>query len=67
MHGKVVANQQLSNVSASYKTKNMFDTQLGSLEARLQSTAPGSVTANVTITVFTKDERLKAAFTQVLK
>ncbi len=67
MYGKVTANKQLSNAQANYKAKNMFDTQLGSLEARLQSTAPGSVTANVAITVFTKDERLKATFTQSLK
>ena len=67
MQGTVTADRQLTNALADYKGKNLFDTQLGSLEARLQSTAPGTVTANVAVTVFTKNERLKATFVQTLE
>lgn len=67
MRGQVTANAHLTNALARYKIKNLFDTQVGSLEAVLSSAAPGSITAKVTITVFKKDERLKADFTQPLR
>ena len=66
MRGKVSVNEHFVNALAGYNSTNMFDTQVGSIDARLRRTEPGSVAMTVTITVFTKDERLKGAFEQTL-
>lgn len=67
MNGQVTATGQLLTVLAHYRGKSMFDTQVGSVDARLRSGAePGTIEMNVTINIFTKTERLKGAFTQVM-
>ncbi len=67
MQGKVTINDQFSNAAARYKGKNIYDTQMGSLDANIHGTASGTVTAEINVTVFTKDERLKATFVQTFK
>ena len=66
MQGTVTAHAETISVSARYKTQSMFDTQLGSLDARLYGTEPHAVKIDMTITVFTKTERLKGAFEQTM-
>jgi len=66
MQGKVTAHEGILSASAHYKHQSMFDTQLGSLDARLYSTAPGTISVDMTINVFTKTERLKGAFEQTM-
>jgi len=60
----VTATGQLVTALAHYRGKSMFDTQVGSVDARLRSAEPDTVQMDVTINVFTKTERLKGAFTQ---
>ncbi len=67
MNGKVTATGQLLTALAHYRGKSMFDTQVGSVDARLRGGAePGTIEMDVTINVFTKTERLKGAFTQTM-
>jgi hypothetical protein len=66
MQGKITAFEGMLSASASYKRQSMFDTQLGSLDARLYSAEPGTVTIDIKVNVFTKTERLKAAFEQTM-
>ncbi len=66
MSGKVTAVGQLLSAQAQYRKTRMFDTQLGSLDARLRGGEPGTVLMDVTINIFTNTERLKGTFTQVM-
>ena len=66
MRGTVTAHEGMLSVSASYKTQSLFDTQLGSIDARLYGAEPGTVRLDMTINVFTKTERLKGAFEQTM-
>ena len=66
MQGKVAALPHTVSATASYKAASMFDTQVGSLDARLRSTEPGAIVMSITTNVFTKTERLKATFEQTM-
>jgi len=66
MQGKVTILQQMASATAGYKTTNMFDTQLGSLDVRIRSAEPGTAVMSITTNVFTKTERLKATFEQTM-
>jgi hypothetical protein len=66
MQGKVVLQGQMANASAGYQRKTLFDTQIGSLDARLHRTETDQLTLNVTVNVFTNTERLKATFEQTM-
>jgi hypothetical protein len=66
MVGKVTAIGQMASASVSYQRKTVWDTQIGSLDARLVKAETGNVTASVTVNVFTQTERLKAVFEQSL-
>nr|WP_320013252.1 hypothetical protein [uncultured Desulfobulbus sp.] len=66
MPGKMTPLEGMLSVSGNYKTQGMFDLQLGSLDARLYSAAPGAVVLDMKITIFSKTERLKATFEQPL-
>ena len=65
MRGEIAVHGGVATAQLSYKSASMFDTQLGSLDVRIRSTQPGQYTMHVTATIFTKTERLKAAFVQV--
>lgn len=64
MSGKATVTGQLVTALARYRGKSMFDTQVGSVDARLRSAEPGTVKMDVTINIFTRTERLKGTFTQ---
>jgi len=66
MRGKVTVQGQMASVSASYQRKTLFDTQIGSLDARLYRGDTGNLTMSVTTNVFTNTERLKATFEQAM-
>lgn len=66
MQGKITVLDQLANAQASYQRKSLYDTQLGSIDARLIRGSTDNVTINATINVFTTNERLKATFEQTL-
>lgn len=66
MSGKVTPVGQLLRAQAQYRKTRMFDTQLGSLDARLHGSEPGTVQMDVTINIFTNTDRLKGTFTQVM-
>ena len=66
MQGTVTAHEGMLSVSASYKTRSMFDTQLGSIDARLYGAEPGTVRLDMTVNVFTKTARLKGSFEQTM-
>jgi hypothetical protein len=66
MRGKVTVHEQMANASASYQKKSLYDTQLGSIDARLNRSSADNVTINATINVFTNTERLKATFEQTM-
>jgi hypothetical protein len=66
MQGKVTVHEHMANASAGYRGKTMFDTQVGSLDARLHRDAADSITMDVTVNVFTNTERLKATFEQTM-
>ena len=66
MQGKVTQLEGMLSASASYKSQRMFDIQLGSLDARLTSQGPGTVSIDMKATIFTKTEQLKGSFEQKL-
>ena len=66
MTGTVTQLDGMVSVSARYKSQSMFDTQLGSLDVRINGAAPGTATMNISTNIFTKTERLKATFEQTL-
>jgi hypothetical protein len=66
MRGTVTVSEQFVSIQAGYRSKSMFDTQVGSLDVRLHSIEPGAVVMNVTTNLFTKTERLKGTFEQTL-
>lgn len=64
MQGRATVHDQMANISAGYQRKNLYDAQIGLIDARLYRTTTGSVLMDVTINVFTNTERLKATFAQ---
>ena len=56
----------MANASADYRHKSMFDTQIGSLDARLYHKEADTMTMSVTVNIFTNTERLKATFAQTM-
>jgi hypothetical protein len=66
MAGKIAVFGQVANASAAFQRKTVFDTRIGSLDARLLLARPDLVTMNVTVNLFTNEERLKATFEQSL-
>jgi len=66
MSGTVTQLEGMLSVSASYKTQSMFDTQLGSIDVRIHGAGAGKATMSIKTNIFTKTERLKATFEQVL-
>lgn len=66
MSGKVTTTGELVTALARYRGKSLFDTQVGTLDARLHGGDPGTVRMDVTINIFTNTERLKGTFTQMM-
>ena len=66
MTGMATQLDEMISVSATYKTQSMFDTQLGSLDVRIQGAAPALAVMSISTNIFTKTERLKATFEQNL-
>ncbi|MBP7053405.1 MAG: hypothetical protein KBE65_20540 [Phycisphaerae bacterium] len=66
MHGRITMHGQMVNASVSYQRKNLYDIQIGSIDARWRRTGPDTVTMNATMNVFTTTERLKATFEQTM-
>ncbi len=66
MQGKITVHEQTANASAGYQHKSLYDTQVGSLDARLYREAKDHIKMNVTVNVFTNTERLKGTFEQTM-
>ena len=64
--GKVTPLEGMLSISGSYQTQSLFDTQLGSLDARLYSTGPDTLLLDMKVTIFSKTERLKGTFEQMM-
>lgn len=58
--------RNLGVMTLGYRTQGKFDTQHGSLKARLMRMPDGGITAEVELTIFTKGERIQAVFNQAL-
>ncbi|MBN2134050.1 MAG: hypothetical protein JW741_31390 [Sedimentisphaerales bacterium] len=66
MQGKITVLQQMASATAGYKTTSMFDSQVGSIDARIEGGQPGQAVLSIVTNVFTKTERLKATFEQTM-
>ncbi|MFP7756446.1 hypothetical protein ACLG6S_17650 [Thermodesulfobacteriota bacterium B35] len=66
MDGTIMIQEQVGNISASYRSSSMYETQVGSLDGRLRSNKPRQVLIEITVNMFTKVERLKATFEQLM-
>jgi hypothetical protein len=53
------------SISAKYKS-SMFDTQLGTLDVRIRGGEQGEAIMSISTNLFTKTERIKATFEQIL-
>jgi hypothetical protein len=65
MTGTVTQLGEMLSISAKYKS-SMFDTQLGTLDVRIRGGEQGEAIMSISTNLFTKTERIKATFEQIL-